>query len=41
MKNYNNLKFQLQERDDTQAQIFSLFKARFFAQRWKVNLVFH
>jgi len=33
MKNYNDSKFQLQEREDTQAQIFSLFKAEFFALR--------
>ena len=31
MKSNNNLKFQLQEREDTQAQIFSLFKAGLFA----------
>jgi len=30
MKNYNNSKFQLQEREDTQAQISSLFKVGFF-----------
>ena len=32
MKDYNNLKnFKLQEREDIQAQIFSLFKAEFVA----------
>jgi len=40
MKNYNNSKFQLQEREDAQAQIFSLVKAEFFAYRWKVILIF-
>jgi len=40
MKYYNNLKkIRLQEREDIQAQIFSLFNAGFLMWQWKVNLI--